>query len=94
MKKTEKIKFKNATIENNKITEIKVKKSNGVEYEETVFECGLDELYDKIDKMGEVKVTIGSESPMSSEQAKKLISMYDGKYDITLDITSESDEEL
>lgn len=92
MKKTEIIAFKNATIENNKIIEIKTKKSKGDEYEEVVFECGLDELYDKIDEMGEVKVSISSDSSMSSEEAKKLITMYNDKSEISIKISQESDE--
>ena len=85
MKEQRKIVLKNAelTTENGKDIVREMKK------DEIVSQCDLSELYEKIDSMGFVKVQIGSESPMSSDEAKQLIDMYKNKEGISMNISSE-----
>ena len=85
MKEQRKIVLKNAelTTENGKDVVREMKK------DEIVSQCDLSELYEKIDSMGFVKVQIGSESPMSSDEAKQLIDMYKNKEGISMNISSE-----
>lgn len=87
MKEQRKIVLKNAelTTENGKDVVREIKK------DEIVSQCDLSELYEKIDNMGFVKVQIGSESPMSSDEAKQLIDMYKDKEGISMNISSEEE---
>lgn len=59
--------------------------------DEVSFECNLSELYEKIDEMGNVKVQIGSETSMTSNEAKHLIDMYKDKEGISINISSEEE---
>ena len=87
MKEQRKLVLKNAelTTENGKDIVREMKK------DEIVSQCDLSELYEKIDSMGFVKVQIGSESPMSSDEAKQLIDMYKNKEGISMNISSEEE---